>query len=549
MESDSAEEKSVTENSNCCKDIRIVLLGGKFCGKSETGNTILGCEGFDFEDETVGNTVRHGEVAGRWRVTLVESPGWWKTLYPDETLELTKMALIQSVSLCAPGPHAFLLVVDLDSILEEKSGKSVEEHLELLGDGVWNHTLVLLKCGTWQLMYTTVGEYMEKRGKVLRRIVEKCSGRSHILNNNNKSSRTQVIVLLEKIEKMVAANGGKLFEVDAAVAQDVERRMTDVNKKAKERATESKAERDALRETYKDEIYRLPEIKLLVAGWFLSGKTRVADTILGIPLGERKRTHHSELRQSQVGRWMVQLVDTPGWLRFSSLKDTPEMVKQEIIKGVSLCSPGPHAIILVISASIAFTKAHLRSIREHMSLLAPDVWRHTLVLFSWCDSIGGTTVEQFIESEGSALQLLLRKCNNRYHSFNIRSDDPTQVTGLLEKIEWMVAENSILRLNANETDKWEEEEAVTEAMSPLGESLVEMFENFYKGKEEDLIMSLRRILVRQEDTHSISQPPEMSDEEYESNERMLSTWLREQQCTREDTSEYHSDLESLWSNQ
>eukprot|EP00064_Thunnus_orientalis_P007218 superscaffoldBa00000789_g7238 len=169
---------------------------------------------------------------------------------------------------------------------------------------------------------------------------------------------------------------------------------------------------------------------------------------------------------------MVQLVDTPGWSRFSSLKDTPEKVKQEITKGVSLCTPGPHAIILVVSTAVAFTKAHLRSIREHMSLL--DVWRHTLVLFSWCDSIGETTVEQSIESGGRTLQLLVRKCNNRYHSFNIKADDPAQVTRLLEKIKWKVAENSILCLNASETDNWEEEETAAETMSPPGE----MFEDF-----------------------------------------------------------------------
>lgn len=122
---------------------------------------------------------------------MVESPGWWKTLYPGETMELTKMSLTQSVSLCAPGPHTLLLVVDLDSTPEEKSGMSVEEHLELLGDRVWNHTLVLLKYAIWQGMYTTIEEYMEKRGKIIRRIVEKCGRRYHILNNNNKGSRTQ----------------------------------------------------------------------------------------------------------------------------------------------------------------------------------------------------------------------------------------------------------------------------------------------------------------------------------------------------------------------
>lgn len=241
-------------NSNCLQDIRIVLLGGKYCGKGETVNTILGCTAIDTEDEIVGNTVRHGEVAGRWRVTLVKTPGWWKSFHPDETMELVKMSLIQSVSLCTPGPHAFLLVVDLDSILEEKSGRSIEGHMELQGDAVWNHTLVLLKYGVWKETYSTVGDYMEKRGTVLCRIMEKCGRRSHILNNNNNSSRAQVIALLEKVEKMVAANGGKLFELDAAVAQDVEGRLEDVNEKAKERESSVKAEIDVLRDTYKGRL-------------------------------------------------------------------------------------------------------------------------------------------------------------------------------------------------------------------------------------------------------------------------------------------------------
>lgn len=63
-----------------------------------------------------------------------------------------------------------------------------------------------------------------------------------------------MIALLEKVEKMVAANGGKLFELDAAVAQDVEGRLEDVNEKAKERESSVKAEIDVLRDTYKGRL-------------------------------------------------------------------------------------------------------------------------------------------------------------------------------------------------------------------------------------------------------------------------------------------------------
>ncbi|XP_071399045.1 GTPase IMAP family member 8-like isoform X1 [Centroberyx affinis] len=545
MDRESTEDKGEIGNSNPLQDIRIILLGRKWCGKSQAGNTILGWEGLDNVDETVENKVRHGEVAGRWRVTVVETPGWWKNFYPNETIELAKMGLIQSVSLCAPGPHVFLLIIDMDTVLDKKSGKAVEEHMEVLGDGVWNHTMVLLNYGSWQESYTSVGEYMDKRGKVLHSIVRKCRARFHLLDNKNRDSRTQVIELLEKIERMVAANGGNLFELDANIAQDMKSKMKDVNEKAKQREMSVKIERDAFRETYKGETHHLAEIRMLLLGCVLSGKTLVGDTILGVPVGERKRTHSSVEKQSQVGRWTVRLVDTPGWLRFRSLKDTPEMVKQEIAAGVSLCRPGPHAIILVLCISNAFTEAKLRSIREHMSLLGHDVWRHTLVLFSWCNTIGETTVEQIIESEGKALQWLLRKCNNRYHSFNTeRANDPAQVVELLEKIEWMVAGNSVFHLNTREKEEWEEEGAVPESPSS-GESFIERFEELCKRREEEFWENIRRILVKPEKASSIADPPFMSlDEEHRSNETKVSIWLRKQ-LSGEDTSEYVSDDESM----
>ncbi|TMS09757.1 hypothetical protein E3U43_002416 [Larimichthys crocea] len=112
----------------------------------------------------------------------------------------------------------------------------------------------------------------------------------------------------------------------------------------------------------------------------------------------------------------------------------------------------------------------------------------------------------------------------------------------------MATENSIFYPNVDETDKWEEE-TVTEAMSPPGESLFELFVNFCKERAEDLVMSIRKILIKQEKACSISEPPDMSDEEHKSTEEKVSTWLREQQFGGEDTSEYYSDLESSWSNE
>ncbi|XP_066543590.1 GTPase IMAP family member 4-like [Amia ocellicauda] len=99
-------------------------------------------------------------------------------------------------------------------------------------------------------------------------------------------------------------------------------------------------------------------------------------------------------------------------------------------------SQGPHAILLVFP--VGFIKeTHRKSVEEHMKLLSQKVWRNTILLFTWGDLLGDTTIEQHIE-KWEALQWLVEKCGNRYH---VLRGDCTQVTELLEKIEEMVEVN------------------------------------------------------------------------------------------------------------
>ncbi|XP_071219625.1 GTPase IMAP family member 1-like [Salvelinus alpinus] len=75
-----------------------------------------------------------------------------------------------------------------------------------------------------------------------------------------------------------------------------------------------------------------------------------------------------------------------------------------------------------------------------MKLLGEGVWRHTIVVFTRGACLGGTTIEQHIESEGKALHWLIEKCGNRYQVFDSKGKDTdAQVTELLEKIEETVA--------------------------------------------------------------------------------------------------------------
>ncbi|KAK6326521.1 hypothetical protein J4Q44_G00021660 [Coregonus suidteri] len=129
---------------------------------------------------------------------------------------------------------------------------------------------------------------------------------------------------------------------------------------------------------------------------------------------------------------------------------TPNKVEEEILKGVPLCSQAPHAILLVVPADTSFTEDQKQNIQENMERFGENVWRHTIVLFTYGYWLCGVPVEQHIESEGEALQWLVEKCGNRYHVLNNKNrSDRTQVTDLLEKIEEMVAGNSLFLLTTD----------------------------------------------------------------------------------------------------
>ncbi|XP_042560864.1 GTPase IMAP family member 4-like [Clupea harengus] len=187
-------------------DIRIVLLGSRKEGKSSSGNTILGREEFDTSGETAECVKREGETAGR-QISVVEAPGWVHTHSVMNTPECDKQEIVRSVSVCPPGPHAVLLVIDSNQSYTEAHRRAAQEHLELLGERVWSHTIVLFTRGD-RLGNTTIEQHIEREGKALQWVVEKCGNRYHVVENG-KSDGGQVTELLEKIEEMVAADRGE----------------------------------------------------------------------------------------------------------------------------------------------------------------------------------------------------------------------------------------------------------------------------------------------------------------------------------------------------
>ncbi|KAL1277332.1 hypothetical protein QQF64_024005, partial [Cirrhinus molitorella] len=225
-------------------ELRIVLMGYRAAGKSSTGNTILGREEFDLK-RSAQCVRRHGETADR-HITVIEAPGWWRSYTVEESPELLKQEILLSVSLCPPGPHAVLLIIRVDTRFKETQRKALQGHLDLLGERVWSHTIVLFTCGD-SLLDTSIEQRIESEGQDLQWLLDKCGNRYHVLNNQNRSDHTQIKELLEKIEETVAQNNSCHFEIDRKILQEIKERRRAEEERAEERMKRMKKQRDNIR--------------------------------------------------------------------------------------------------------------------------------------------------------------------------------------------------------------------------------------------------------------------------------------------------------------